>query len=239
MEKEGIVGEAAQPVNWLWRSVVLAALTFMVPSLAYLGLFELFSKSYSGLPKYLAEFLAAGIALFLSMLTLKVYNDREALGLDIKQLFAVRPLGRMGLVFVAGAVANLALIAAFIAVMLKFYPDYKGSADIAKMWAGNDKWFFVLTSTFMYAACEEIFLRGLVFNYIKKHAGVMKALLVSSLLFSAMHGGRIWVALLMIFLNGLIYGLAYEKTRSLAVPCLLHGLHNSVLRIIGVLGLVG
>ncbi|OGR62587.1 MAG: hypothetical protein A2X30_08100 [Elusimicrobia bacterium GWB2_63_16] len=204
-----------------------------------MGLFELFSKSYSGLPKYLAEFLAAGIALFLSMLTLKVYNDREALGLDIKQLFAVRPLGRMGLVFVAGAVANLALIAAFIAVMLKFYPDYEGSTDIAKMWAGNDKWFFVLTSTFMYAACEEIFLRGLVFNYIKKHAGVMKALLVSSLLFSAMHGGRIWVALLMIFLNGLIYGLAYEKTRSLAVPCLLHGLHNSVLRIIGVLGLVG
>lgn len=239
MEKEEIVVEAAPPVKWLWRAVVLAALTFMVPSLAYMGIFELFSKSYSGMPKYLAEFLAAGIALFLSVLTLKVYNDRESLGLDIKRLFTVRPLGRTGLVFAAGAVANLGLIAAFIAVMLKFYPDYEGPAAIAKMWEGNDKWFFVLTSTFMYAACEEIFLRGLVFNYIKKHAGFMKALLVSSLLFSLMHGGRIWVALLMIFLNGVIYGLAYEKTRSLAASCLLHGLHNSTLRIIGVLGLIG
>jgi len=239
MEKAGIISEVAQPVNWLWRSVVLAALTLMVPSLAYLGVFELFSASYSGMPKYLAEFLAAGIALFLSMLTLKVYNDKEALGLDIKQLFPLRPLGRMWRVFLAGAVADLGLIVAFIAVMLKYYPDYEGSTAIIKMWAGNDKWFFVLTSTFMYAACEEIFLRGLVFSYIKKHAGFMKALLVSSLIFSLMHGGRIWGALLMIFLSGLVYGLAYEKTRSLAVPCLLHGLHNSVLRVIGVLGLIG
>jgi membrane protease YdiL (CAAX protease family) len=239
MQESRINTEAAPAVNWVWRAVVLAALTLMVPSLAYFSLFELFSASYSGMPKYLAEFLAAGIALFLSMLTLKVYNDREALGLDIKQLFPVRPFGRMWHMLLAGAVADLGLIAAFITLMLKYYPDYEGSTAIAKMWAGNDKWFFVLTSTFLYAACEEIFLRGLVFTYIKKHAGFMKALLVSSLIFSLMHVGRIWLALLMMFFSGIIYGLAYEKTRSLAVPCLLHGLHNSVLRVIGVLGLIG
>ena len=45
------------------------------------------------MPKYMAEFLAAAIALFLSMLTLKVFNDKEALGLDIKGLFLTSDLG--------------------------------------------------------------------------------------------------------------------------------------------------
>ena len=71
-----------------------------------------------------------------------------------------------------------------------------------------------------------------MFSYVRKHAGFAKALVVSALLFSLMHVGRSWLALAAIFLDGLIYGLAYERTRSLAAPCLLHGLHNSVLRTI-------
>lgn len=231
------ISDVKPPVKWVWRAVVLAALTLLVPSVAYIEGFGVFSATCPGMPKYLAEFLAAAIALFLSMLTLKVFNDKEALGLDIKGLFAVRPLNRMWRVFLAGAAADLVLIAAFIAVMLKYYPDHEGPTTITKLWAGNYNWFFVLTSTFLYASCEEIFLRGLVFTYIKKHAGFMKALLVSSLLFSLMHGGRLWIALLTIFFDGIIYGLAYEKTRSLAAPCLLHGLHNFVLRVILLLGL--
>lgn len=226
------------PVNWVWRSVVLAAFTIMVPSVAYMGLFEVFSESYPGMPKYLAEFLAASAALFLSLLTLKVLNDKEALGLDIKNLFPVRPFRRTALVFLAGAVAGAVIIAAYLALALKYYRDYEGGTGIAKMWLGNDKWFFVFASTFIYAACEEIFLRGIVFTYIKKHAGFLKALLVSSLIFSLMHGGRLWLSLLMIFFSGVIYALAYEKTRSLAVPCLLHGLHNVTLRVILVLGVL-
>lgn len=225
------------PVNWLWRAVVLAAITFMVPSVAYMGLFEILSAPYYGMPKYLAEFLGASAALFLSLLTLKVFNDKEALGLDIKNLFPVRPFKRTALVFLAGAAAEAVIITAYLVLALKYYRDYEGGTGIAKLWLGNDKWFFVFASTFIYAACEEIFLRGIVFTYIKKHAGFLKALLVSSLIFSLMHGGRLWLSLLMIFFDGIIFSLTYEKTRSLAVPCLLHGLHNSVLRVILVLGI--
>lgn len=232
MEKAETMEEGQRPVKWVWRSVVLTAITVMVPAMAYHGLFQIFSESYSGMPKHLAEFLAAAIALFLSILTLKVFNDKEALGLDIKRLFSLRPLRRMLTVFLVGAVAELALMAGLIALMLKYFPDYEGPTAIAKMWSGNEKWFFVVASTFLYASCEEVFLRGIVFTYIKKHAGFMKALMVSSLLFSLMHGGRLWLALLAIFLHGIIYGLAYEKTRSLAVPCLLHGMHNTVLRVL-------
>lgn len=229
--------ETRAPVNWVWRAVVLACLTLLVPALAYPGLFEALTGPYCGMPKHLAEFLAAAAALFLSMLTLKVYNDKDELGLDIGRLFAVRPVGRMWRVFLAGAAADLALMGIFIALMLKYYPDYEGSTFITKMWSGNDKWFFVFTSTVMYAACEEIFLRGLVFTYIRKRAGLLKALLVSSLLFSLLHVGRLWVGLVLVFFDGVIYALAYEKTRSLAVPCLLHGLHNFALRVSLMLGL--
>lgn len=238
MEETTVEAAAKPQVNWLWRAVVLAAITFMVPSVAYMGLFEIFSGPYYGMPKYLAEFLGAAVALFLSLLTLKVFNDKEALGLDIKNLFPVRPFKRTALVFLAGAAAEAVLITAYLVLALKYYRDYEGGTAIAKLWLGNDKWFFVFASTFLYAACEEIFLRGIVFTYIKKHAGFLTALLVSSLIFSLMHGGRLWLSLAMIFLDGIVFALAFEKTRSLAVPVLLHGLHNVTLRVILLLGVL-
>lgn len=231
-------GAAAPRKGWLWPAVVMAALTALVPSVAYIELSRTLAGNFAGLPKYLAEFTGACAALFLSLLVLRHYNKKEALGLDLARLFPVRPYRRTVLVFAAGALAEAALLAAYLWVMLTYYRDYDGgSGVIMKLWEGNDKWFFVIASTFLYACCEEIFLRGMVFTYIKKHAGFLRALLVSSLLFSLLHGGRLWVALLVIFLDGVLYAALFEKTRSLAVPTLLHGLHNSFLRVVGLLGL--
>lgn len=226
------------PRGWLWPAVVMAALTALVPSVAYIELGRTLSGGFVGLPKHFAELIGACSALFLSLLILRHYNKKEELGLDLKELFALKPYGRTGLVFAAAGLAGAALLPAYLWVMLTYYRDYDGgSGVIVKLWEGNDKWFFVIAATFIYACCEEIFLRGMVFTYIRKHAGVVKALLVSSLLFSLLHGGRLWVALLFIFLDGVLYALVFEKTRSLAVPTLLHGLHNSALRVFGLLGL--
>lgn len=73
-------------------------------------------------------------------------------------------------------------------------------------------------------------LRGLALNYIIKRAGFMKAMLWTSFLFMLFHGSRNWIALMMMFACACIYALAYRRTGSLAIPCLLHGLHNLILR---------
>lgn len=230
--------EPAEKKGWLWPAVVMGCLTALVPSLAYFGLAESLSGRPFTLPKYLAEFAGASAALFLSLLVLRHYNKKEELGLDPRGLFTLRPYGRAAVVFAAGVLAVAALLAGYLWVALEYYRDYdSGVHTVSNLWQGNDKWFFVVASTTLFACCEEIFLRGLVFTYIRKRAGFMKALLVSSLIFSLLHGGRLWVGLLTIFLSGLIFALAYEKTRSLAVPTLLHGLHNLTLRVILLLGI--
>lgn len=234
---DGAAAEEPPQVKWLWRAIMFAVLA-SIPSLAYFGLSELFRKGYPSLPLYLPELLSAASALLLSLMLLKIYNDKEIVGLDIKNLFLLRPFKRMGVVLAAGAAADLAVTAAFLVLATKYFPDQNGPDAVEKMWAGNHSWFFVFFSTTVYASCEEILFRGLVFSYIKKHAGFVKALLVSSLLFSLMHVGNPWLSLVTIFVNGLIYCVAFEKTGSLAVPCLLHGLHNSVLRTVLLLELL-
>lgn len=230
--------EPAEKKGWLWPAVVMGALAALVPSPVYIGLTRSLSGGFFGLPKHLAEFAGAAAALFMSLLVLRHYNMKEGLGLDTRGLFTLRPAGRSALVLAAGALAEAALMAVYLWVMLSFYRDYdSGSHTISDLWGGNRKWFFVVASTFLYACCEEIFLRGMVFTYIRKRAGLLKAVLVSSLIFALLHGGRLWVGLVTIFFSGVIMAVTYEKTRSLAVPTLLHGLHNSVLRVILLLGI--
>lgn len=229
--------EGAPKPNWVWRSVILAGLTLAVPATAYFGLIEILTGARAGLSKAAAEPLAALAALGLSLLTLKVYNEKERVGLDLRGLFSVRPLGRKAALLAGFGAVDALLVWGLDLFMARYYPGYEGSGVIAKYWSGNTSWFSMAVSTILYASCEEIFLRGLVLNYIKKHAGLWTGLLVSSLLFSLMHGGRIWVSLVFIFLSGLLYGAAFELSGGLAVPCLLHGLHNFVLRAIFLLGL--
>lgn len=217
----------------------MSGLALAVPSLTYTGLFSLYTHYYTGMPKYIAEFIAAAAALFLTLMVLKVYNDKENVGLELKRLFAIKPFKRTLAVFVAGFSADAILTAALLYMIYLYYPDAQGSQGILKIWGDNDKWFFVFVSTTLYASCEEIVLRGLVYSYIKKHAGVMKALLISSLLFTFLHGSRVWPGVLVVFLSGAIYALMFEKTRSLAAPCLAHGFHNFVLRVIVVTGALG
>lgn len=229
--------EPAEKKGWLWTAVVMAAMAALVSSPVYFelakGLHGLF-----GLPKYLSEFIGAAAALYLTLLVLRHYNGKEELGLDPRGLFTLRPYGRTAVVFAAGVLAVAALLAGYLWVALEYYRDYdSGVHTVSNLWQGNDKWFFVVASTTLFACCEEIVLRGMVFTYIRKRAGLLKAVLVSSLIFALLHGGRLWVGLVTIFFSGVIMAVTYEKTRSLAVPTLLHGLHNSVLRVILLLGI--
>ncbi|MDT8287713.1 MAG: CPBP family intramembrane glutamic endopeptidase [Elusimicrobiales bacterium] len=228
---------APKPGPWLLRSTTLAGLTLAVPSLTYFGLNKILSEGYPSLPAHMAEFLAASAALFLTILTFKVYNDKEKVGLDIRSVFSLRPFGRSAGFLALFLSADLALTWTGLRLIAAYYPETEGPAALARMWASRDGWFFMALSTMFMACCEELMLRGLALNYIMKRAGFAKALLWTSLLFMIFHGDRNWIGMLIIFSSGALYALAYRRTGSLAVPCLLHGLHNLILRAAVVLDL--
>lgn len=221
---------APKPEPWLFRSTTLAGLTLAVPSLTYFGLNEILSEGYPSLAPHMAEFLAASAALFLTILTFKVYNDKERIGLDIRSVFSLRPFGRSAGFLLLFLAADLIVTWTGLRLIAAYYPDTEAPAAIEKLWTSGGNLFFIAVSTMFIAACEEIMLRGLALNYIMKRAGFAKALLWTSFLFMIFHGGRNWIGMLIIFSSGALYALAYRRTGSLAVPCLLHGLHNLILR---------
>jgi membrane protease YdiL (CAAX protease family) len=82
-----------------------------------------------------------------------------------------------------------------------------------------------LSSFFVFAAIEELINRGYLFQALCEGAGVWPAAILTSLCFSAVHVINPAFSLLgglFLFVHGLLYAVAYLKTRSLWTPIGLH-----------------
>lgn len=71
---------------------------------------------------------------------------------------------------------------------------------------------------------EEMIFRGGLFRYLRTRVPRAWALLVPALLFGALHGNL--AAFLPLVGLGIVFALAYERTGSLLVPIIAHGLFN-------------
>lgn len=83
----------------------------------------------------------------------------------------------------------------------------------------------VLTFFFLAAAAEELLFRGYAFQALTEWVGVWPAVIVSSAIFSWMHGGNPSIdaiAFANIFLAGVMLALAYLRTRSLWFATAVH-----------------
>lgn len=82
------------------------------------------------------------------------------------------------------------------------------------------------------AAAEELLLRGYAFQALVEGAGVIVAVILTSGLFALIHLNNPevgWVALLNIGLAGVLFAVAYLRTRSLWVPIGMHWAWNFVM----------
>lgn len=73
---------------------------------------------------------------------------------------------------------------------------------------------------------EEVAFRGVIHRHLRQFMLPLTATLSSALIFSLMHGNltqMVWA-----FVLGVVAAFAYEQTRSLLTPILIHGLFNSV-----------
>jgi len=79
---------------------------------------------------------------------------------------------------------------------------------------------------------EELIFRAGIFRILKGRIGRWPAIAVSSTLFALLHGS--WVGFAPLFCLGALFCIAYERSRSVAVPMIAHGLFNlnSILMIV-------
>ena len=71
---------------------------------------------------------------------------------------------------------------------------------------------------------EELLFRGGVYRFCRQRLGRSSGLLISGVLFGAVHAN--WASLVPLSLLGMILALAYEATGDIRVPIVMHGLFN-------------
>jgi membrane protease YdiL (CAAX protease family) len=143
-----------------------------------------------------------------------------------------RSPGALGFAWQRGAILEVGggmlfgslLIAAAVAILL-----LTGAAYFVQDEGTLSSYLWVLLSTFIFfwiaAAWEELIFRGYPFQVLVDGIGVWPAIVVSSALFTALHGWNPnvnWLALGNIFLAGVLLALAYLRTRSLWFATAVH-----------------
>ncbi|HZP60843.1 MAG TPA: CPBP family intramembrane glutamic endopeptidase [Opitutaceae bacterium] len=74
---------------------------------------------------------------------------------------------------------------------------------------------------------EEILWRGLIFHLISRtRIGAWGAIFFCAATWAVLHFRYEWMTIVMIFLDGIILGLARYRSRSVLVPAVLHSLNN-------------
>lgn len=136
-----------------------------------------------------------------------------------------------GILFLVGAVTAVAanfLITGFFSVLQNLYPSESSVLDdainsIPENSAGM--WVFFFCLAVIGPIAEELCLRGLCYNYLRRGFAFWSANLIQALLFAVIHGNVTQGSYA--FLLGLAFGWIYEKTRRLSIPIALHIAFNS------------
>ncbi|HET6614187.1 MAG TPA: CPBP family intramembrane glutamic endopeptidase [Kofleriaceae bacterium] len=97
-------------------------------------------------------------------------------------------------------------------------------------------WLLIVLSIAIIGPGEELLFRGAIQGRLREALDPTWAIIASSLIFSAAHvlalgGGASGRAttIAVLLLPSLVFGFVYERTRSVVVPALVHGLYNATL----------
>ncbi|MCA1963461.1 MAG: CPBP family intramembrane metalloprotease [Prosthecobacter sp.] len=174
-----------------------------------------------------------GIVVQLGICTALLAYLRLMRGLQPAQLFGLREMGFlralfMGLLLLLPMLIMVNGTAAGLHEWMKgFWPDLDGQ-DVAEAFRTSQdpaaKALLAVSAVLIAPLVEEIVFRGFIYAVIKRHTDGIYAAFCSSLLFAIVHlhvGTLIPLALLALF-----FCRVYERTGSLLLPMVLHGLFN-------------
>jgi hypothetical protein len=136
-----------------------------------------------------------------------------------------------------GVVAALLLVSAVAAVVQALGLDAAENA-VGQVGADAPVFFIVaaVLSVLLVGPGEELLFRGAVQGRLRRAFGPVVAIGTASALFAGIHAlavvgtvGATLVTVSILFFPSLVLGIAYERTRNIVVPALLHGLYNATL----------
>jgi len=167
-------------------------------------------------------------AVLLIYIAVRLEKDPGSIGLTPARI----PAGlKQGLIWSAGfglivGIFYIALLAAGINVLHIFIASRDPSPQQLVI--------FFLVGGVIGPIAEEIFFRGIVYGFFRQW-GVPLAVLASTLLFVSIHpyGAHLPVAQTV---GGLVFAVAYEREKSLAVPITIHSLGNLAIFSLALLG---
>ena len=123
--------------------------------------------------------------------------------------------------------ATMALFAGIHYLIIKltgYTPELQEIAQRISADSNKDLFLLALTPIILVPIIEEIIFRGLIHRSLRDISKPVYAAIISAALFALVHGEV--RAMPQLFVLGLIFSYAYEKTDSLAVPALLHAFNN-------------
>lgn len=138
----------------------------------------------------------------------------------------------------AGYVGALSLIlaAGLLLTLLNLQPETTNRAAQAGMENPELLLWMVPLSFLVIAPAEELLFRGVVQGRLREAFRPGIAIPATAGLFAAVHyfsltggSGARFIAIAILFLPSLVFGYAYERTRNIVVPMLIHGAYNSTL----------
>lgn len=163
---------------------------------------------------------------FIITFALKQHGEKLiALGLSLKNFVRNVFYGIVG--YIAAVPVLVAVLLAIIALtnLLRYVPPQQ---PVVELFMKEENTAF-LTFTSIFAAIvgpmiEELFFRGFLYNAVKRHIGIVWAMVVTAAFFAALHTNL--VGFLPIMILGLVLAYLYEKTGTLVAPITVHIIHN-------------
>lgn len=203
----------------------LASLLFIIYNFLYLQLYSFLPQSFRA--NIIVYFIASFLLEFMFALT--AITVAAARKVKIKEASGMNKKVSGNLVFYCFLLSIVCLLGFgnLTSVFLEFL-ELLGYSSVLSNLVINTFWqylFYVLVSCITPAVCEELLFRGVIASGLKKF-GFMVALIVSSIIFTLMHGNA--EQTVHQFIIGLVVGYIFLKTGNLWLSILVHFFNNFI-----------
>lgn len=207
-----------------WKSFAFI-ITWVIPLSLFLVPFETqLEQAYQTNPpmaQLYAEFTGV-IAILFAAFLLVTYVDKRpfvSLGFELRLMFRDVLLG------ITVGICWLALSIGVLFIFGWVSPQSSTSISFSVLILAG-------IAVLLNAITQEMLARGYIFQTIQTHFGAIPAIVLSSILFAALHVGAIqgsWLAALNVFGAGILFGTAYAVSKSLWLPIAIHFAWNFML----------
>lgn len=197
---------------------LIAAMLFFVLQLVLFMILAKSSDLAAGQALVIA-FAASGVLVYAIMRL--VYWLTKTTG--VPAMLRKNPVQAVGWGVAGGAVAAI-LAYCYLDLIQRW--DLFPPAQLASTLATLDACWLILLAVVAAPLCEEFIFRGLIFGGLRRSLGLMPSMLMSAALFAIVHPP---VSMLPVFVLGLCTAFAYERSKALLAPVLVHAIYNGVL----------